>query len=63
MQNRLSEKARLDAIHAERQCVIERIWQSERTIKLSQERLKWLDELLATIRKTPPHLAWPPRYP
>lgn len=51
MKDRPSEKARLDAIRAERQLIIAKIWQSERTIERSQERLKRLDELLATSRK------------
>jgi hypothetical protein len=54
MKDRASEKARLDAVRAERRLVIEKIWQSERSIKLSQERLKRLDELLLSARKTQP---------
>lgn len=54
MKDRSTEKTRLDAIRAERRFVIEKIWQSERTIKRSQERLKRLDELLVSARDTQP---------
>lgn len=54
MKDRASEKARLDAVRAERRLVIQKIWQSERSIKLSQKRLKRLDELLLSARKTQP---------
>jgi hypothetical protein len=54
MKDRSSQKARLDAIRAERRFVIEKIWQSERTIKRSAQRLKRLDELLVIARKTQP---------
>lgn len=54
MKDRGSEKARLDAVRAERRLVIQKIWQSERSIKLSQKRLKRLDELLLSARKTQP---------
>jgi hypothetical protein len=54
MKDRSSEKARLDAIRAERRSVIQKIWQSERTIKRSAARLKRLDELLVIARKTQP---------
>lgn len=49
-----SGKARLDAVRAERRFVIEKIWESERSIKRSQERLRQLDELLLSARKTQP---------
>lgn len=54
MKDRSPEKARLDAVRAERRFVIEKIWQSERTIEQSQERLKELDELLLSAGKTEP---------
>lgn len=54
MKDRSAAKARLDAVRAERRLVIQKIWQSERSIKLSRERLKRLDELLLSARKTEP---------
>lgn len=52
MKDRPSEKARLAAICAEGQLVVDKIWQSERTIERFRERLKRLDERLAAARKT-----------
>jgi hypothetical protein len=54
MKDRSSQKARLDALRAERRFVIDKIWQSERTIKRSAQRLKRLDQLLVTARKAQP---------
>jgi hypothetical protein len=51
MKHRSSEKGRLDAVRAERRFVIEKIWQSERSLQRSQERLKQLDELLLSAKK------------
>jgi hypothetical protein len=54
MKDRSSEKARLDAVRAERRFVIGKIWQSERSIERSQQRLKQLDELLLSAGKAQP---------
>jgi hypothetical protein len=54
MKDSSSEEARLGAVRAERRFVIEKIWQSERSIRRSQERLKRLDELLLSARKSQP---------
>lgn len=54
MKDRSSEKARLDAVRAERRFVIKKIWQSERSIRRSQERLKELDELLLSAGNSQP---------
>jgi hypothetical protein len=54
MKARSSEKARLDAVRAERRFVIQKIWESERSLQRSQERLKQLDELLLSAKETDP---------
>jgi hypothetical protein len=47
MEHSPSEKARLGALRAEREYVIELITKSEQTIERSRELIKRIDELLA----------------